>query len=106
AAAVGDGAAADDAAVAVGARRRLLFVVLAECVALPRRMAHRGIFLGLGGIQPLVLVVLVIAAVLAPAALLEHDDREPGLRELLGHDSAGRARTDDAPIDIRRCGAL
>ena len=44
AAAVGDRAAADDAAIAVGAGRGLVLVVPAERVALPRRIAHQPIF--------------------------------------------------------------
>src|SRR5688572_5207376 len=102
AAAVGDRAAADHAAVTVSARRGLLFVVPAKCVALPCGIAHQPIGLGLIAIQPFVFVVLVVAAVLAPTALLEHDDGEAGLRELLGHDAARGAGTNDDEIDLSR----
>src|SRR5688572_6743060 len=102
AAAVCDRAAADHAAVAVRTGGRLLRVVPAERVALARRIAHQPIFLGLIAIQPLVLVVLMVAAVFAPAALLEDHHGKPGLRELLGHDSARGARTDDNEIDLGR----
>ncbi len=100
AAAVGHRTAADDHAIAVRARGCFFRVVAAERVALPRRIAHQAIFQRLVAIQPLVLVVLAIAPVLAPATLLEHDHRKAGLRQLLGHDAARSARTDDDEIDF------
>ena len=56
----------------------------------------------LAGLQlPVELVARVVGPV-EPAALLEADDREPGLGQSEGHDAAGRAGTDDQ--DVRRFG--
>ncbi len=98
--AVGHGAAANDAAIGMRARRRFLLVRAAERISLPRWIAHQAI-LGRGiTVRELVLRVLPVATVLAPAALLEHDNGEARRRDLFGHDAAGGARTDDDEVDL------
>src|SRR5262245_13819087 len=101
AAAIRDGAAADDAAVAVSPGPRLVLVVSPERVALPpRRVAHQSIVDARVVVEPLVLRVFLLLAVLAPAALFEDDDLEARRRELFGHDAAGGTRSDDDEVDL------
>ena len=94
------GAAAHYAAVGVCAGNGFHFIVRTEGIALLHGVAHQAVFVGEIALQPLVLVVFVLAAVLAPVTLLENDHRKAGHRQLLGHDAAGGSRTDDNVVDF------
>jgi hypothetical protein len=48
----------------------------------------------------LVLVVVLLVAVFAPAALLQDHDAEARGRELLGHDAAGGSGADHDEVDL------
>ena len=103
AAAVGDGAATNYAAVAVSAGHGFLLVIAAEGIALARGVAHQTVVVAEIELQPLVFVVFVLAAVLAPASLLQHDHRKTGNRQLFGHDAAAGAGSDDDEVDFSGC---
>jgi hypothetical protein len=64
-------------------------IVWPESVALLRGVAHQPILVAQIALQPLVLVVFLLAAVFSPAALLEDHYRKAGHRQLFGHDAPG-----------------
>ena len=98
AAAVGDGAAAHDAAGAVGSGFSLIFVSPAERITLAGPIAHEPIFGCRVAVEQLVLGVVPLVSILAPAALFENDDGETRDGQLLSHDAARSSGADDDEI--------
>jgi hypothetical protein len=96
--AVGDGAAADDAAVIVVAGRGFLARIAAEGVLLDLGIGQQHVVFRRKAVAEFVLAVVLLMAIGAPGPLLHHNDAEAGLRQLLGHHAAGGAGTDDHEI--------
>jgi hypothetical protein len=80
--------------------RRDLLVGPAEGVPLARGIGHQAIFRAGIVVQPFVLRVILLVPVLAPAALLQNNDGKSGHGQLLGHDAAGSAGSDNNEINL------
>ena len=100
--AIGHGAAADHTAITIVEQRRFFIGVGAEGCNLPLGIAEQPVLRGGIAVEQFVLVGILFMAVRAPAPLFQHHDRETGLRQLLGHDAAAGARTDDDKINLCR----
>ncbi len=81
--------------------RDCLFLVgLAEGVALLLGITHQAIVIAKIPLQPLVLVVLLLAAELSPTALLQDDHGKAGRRQLFRHNAAGGSGADDNEVNV------
>ena len=99
AATVCDGTAADYAAIGVGAGHGFGAVVPPKGVALAQRVAHQTVVVTQIEIQPFVLVVLMLTAVLSPTSLLQDHHRKARRGQLFGHNATAGSGADDHEID-------